>query len=314
MHQWILPWLPHFKNESIFGTMFADIRRSLKKTLSFISKHEPDDVSFFRSCIVTLNPWQKLFGESSILSLTSELVTPRFARFLARATIAFPIDEQSWDEINALFDYFNTGLMSNDDFLSLIEGEILASWAQTLHCALEDKRPDWSNISKFYLTWKERLFGQSSKSTQSQLSLQGDLMVCRYIFGGLEMIRASVESNKAKFESLTPPNSKDCNYRIALMHRSKAKKSLAAETNVNSLPSQRTHVNGNVASFAEVVEDFARQHDIDFYPKLGSNSTKDGKKVFMFGNHPVYFDENVLFALRGAAWQPISLEHLAQAC
>jgi len=99
-----------------------------------------------------------------------------------------------------------------------------------------------------------------------------------------------------------------------LMHRSKAKKSLAAETNVNSLPSQRTHVNGNVASFAEVVEDFARQHDIDFYPKLGSNSTKDGKKVFMFGNHPVYFDENVLFALRGAAWQPISLEHLAQAC
>jgi tuftelin-interacting protein 11 len=315
MHHWILPWLPHFRNESALGTMFADIRRSLKKTLSFISKHEPDDVAFFSSCIVTLRDWKKLFEESTIFSLTSELVTPRFARCLARMPIEFS-EEQSWDQIHALYDYFDTGLMSADDFLSLLEGEILASWAYTLHCALlEENKPNLSGIAKFYSAWKERLFGQPSECTKSHLALRGDLMVCRYFFGGLEMIRASVESNKAKLDSLLPPNPKDCNYRIALMHRSKAKKPVHAEANVVSSPSQRKHqVDGNAASFADVVADFARHHDIDFYPKVGSNTTKDGKKVYMFGNHPVYFDKNVLFTLRGAAWQPISLEHLAQAC
>ena len=316
MHHWILPWLPHFRNESTLETMFADIRRSLKKTLSFISKHEPDDVAFFHSCIVTLRAWQMLFEESTIFSLTSELVTPRFARCLARMLIEFSYEKQSWDQINALFDYFDTGLMSADDFLSLFEGEILASWAYTLHSTLlEENQPNLNGIAMFYSLWKERLFGQSSKCTKSHFALQGDIMVCRYFFGGLEMIRASVESNKTKLDSLLPPNPTDCNYRIALMHRSKAKKPVHAQSIVVSLPLQRDpRVNGNAASFTDVVADFARHHDIDFYPKVGSNATKDGKKVFMFGNHPIYFDKNVLFTLRGAAWQPISLEHLAQAC
>jgi len=315
MHRWILPWLPYFRNESALGTMFTDIRRSLKKTLSFISKHEPDDVAFFRSCIATLSAWQKLFEESTIFSLTSESVTPRFARCLARVPIEFSNDKQLWDQINTLFDYFDAGLMSEDEFLSLMEGEILASWAYTLHCAtLEEKQLNLSGIAKFYSVWKERVFGQLSKCTKSQLALRGDLMLCRLFYGGLEMIRALIDSDKARHSRFMPPNPQDCNYRIALMHRSKAKKPVQAQPNVVSSQSQRkSQVNGNVASFAEVVGDFARQHDISFYPKVGSNSTKDGKKVFMFGDHPVYFDNNVLFTLRGAAWQPISLEHLAQA-
>ena len=313
MHQWILPWLPHFKNESMMGTMFADIRRCLKKTLSFISKHEPSDITFFSSCIAVLSPWQKLFEASTIFGLTSESVTPRFARSLAKMSIEFSKQEQNWDKVTALMNYFNADLMSSDDFLSLVEGEILASWVYTLHSALENKPPNLSTTSKFYYAWKERLFGHPSNSSKSHVSLQGDLMVCRYFFGGLEMIKASIESNRAKLESLTPPHPKDCNYRIALMHRSKQKKTTHTETKDVSLPSQpKPH--SNVASFTEVVADFARQHDIDFYPKVGSNSMKDGKKIYLFGNHSIFFDKNVLFALRGTKWQPISLEHLAQAC
>jgi hypothetical protein len=51
---------------------------------------------------------------------------------------------------------------------------------------------------------------------------------------------------------------------------------------------------------------------MEFYPKTGSNSTKDGKPVFMLGGHPVYFEKDVIFAMRGSSWQPISLENLAQ--
>ncbi len=87
-------------------------------------------------------------------------------------------------------------------------------------------------------------------------------------------------------------------------------------TAVNVRVQQKMNGGGRTAaaSFQEVVEAFANQHDISFYPKTGSNSTKDGKPVFMFGNHPVILDKDVLFALRGSAWQPISLEHLAQSC
>ena len=141
-------------------------------------------------------------------------------------------------------------------------------------------------------------------------------MVCRQFYGGLEMVRVAAESDRARHGLLTPPNPNDCNYRIALMHRSEAeKKHVQAPLKVGSShhSQRRTQENNRVASFAEVVGDFARQQDISFYPKVGPNATKDGKKVFMFGNHPVYMDKNVLFTLRGATWQPISLEHLAQA-
>ena len=316
MHLWILPWLPHFRNESSLTPMLADVRRSLKKTLSFISKNEANDIAVFRSFTVTLSAWQKVFEKSTIFGLTSDIVTPRFARCLARVRIDFSHEKQSWGQITALFDYFDAGLMSDEDFLSLFEGEILSSWAHALYCTLkEEGRSSLNGTAKFYSAWKERVFGRSSKCTKSQLALRSDLMVCRHFFGGLEMIRATLESDKRGFESLLPLIPEDCNYKIALMHRSKVKEPTHTRSNVVSSQSEsKGTVAVNTASFAEVVADYARQHDIDFYPKVGSNASKDGKKVFMFGNHQVYLDQNVLFTLRGSAWQPISLEQLAQAC
>ena len=68
---------------------------------------------------------------------------------------------------------------------------------------------------------------------------------------------------------------------------------------------------GGVATFREVVEDFARRNDIDFAPKLGGNSTRDGKQIFSFGGVSVYFDNNIVFAQRASSWHPTSLEDLA---
>jgi hypothetical protein len=73
----------------------------------------------------------------------------------------------------------------------------------------------------------------------------------------------------------------------------------------------RLHRNGQTPTFREVVEEFARERDILFQPRMGSNARKDGKQIFLFGNLPVYFESNVVFAQQGNDWRPISLDTLA---
>ena len=62
------------------------------------------------------------------------------------------------------------------------------------------------------------------------------------------------------------------------------------------------------ATFKDVVSDFARHHDLTFYPKLGPKSTKDGKHIYILGDTQIYLDANIVFALRGTVWQPTSLD------
>lgn len=316
MHLWILPWLPHLSNAGL-GAMLDDIRRKLKSTISFLGKSESDDVTFVRLCVTTLLPWKNIFGGNTISDLTSDVVTPRFARSLARIKIAVSPSEQEWSQIRVLFHYFENGLMSEDDFASLIEGEVLPAWAHALHRALRDNPQNIVQSKDFYVAWKKQLLRPETqqKCPNPSLVLQSDVMTCRYFFGGLEMIKAAMELDDEKLDSLQPPNPADCNYRIALMHRAQARKVQLENTATVELSNARApHVRdgGSIASFKEVVAEFAKQHDIAFHPKTGSNSTKDGQPVFMLGEHPVYFDKNVIFALRGGSWQPISLEHLAQ--
>jgi hypothetical protein len=65
-------------------------------------------------------------------------------------------------------------------------------------------------------------------------------------------------------------------------------------------------------TFREVVEELARERDIVFQPRMGSNSTKDGKQVFLFGSLPLYLDGDVVFCLMEAKWKPVSLDRLVE--
>ena len=322
LHLWILPWLPYINNDSMLGGLLDDVRRNLKKTLSFLSKSVSNDVEFIGSCMSTLSPWTNLFEERIIFELTSNSICPRFARSLARVKIESNSTEQDWEHLHVLFEYYEKGLMSDNDFVSLVEGEVLPAWVHKLYSTLKQGNYNMYDIKTFYLAWKGQIFLRPTETPKrnsnrsAQLTLRSDSMVCRYFYGGLKMIQAAVESNHALLDSLQPSNPTNCNYRVALMHRSvstneeNVKQSNGA---VNIRVQSKAHGSGSkmTASFKEVVESFAHQHDISFRPK---NSMKDGKPIFLFGDHPVYLDKNVLFALRGSTWQPISLEHLAQCC
>lgn len=69
-----------------------------------------------------------------------------------------------------------------------------------------------------------------------------------------------------------------------------------------------------------MVEAFATQHGILFFPKPG-NKMFEGKAIWLFGNVDCYFEHNVVFAsLRSPTnskshiWQPIGLEELVEIC
>jgi len=320
LHLWILPWLPYIANNSTLGGLLDDVRRNLKKTLSFLSKSISNDIEFIRCCMTTLSPWIRLFDESTVFELTSNSVTPRFARSLARVKVEIDSSRQDWEHLNVLFEYFNKGLMSSNDFISLIEGEILSSCVYTLYSTLKDKNNTLQDVKRFYLAWKEHIFVQPAKtqtstSNSTHVTLQSDSMICRYFYGGLKMIQAAIESNNALLDSLQPAHPTDCNYRIALMHRSTTtnNENVKPARGMNARVQQKTQLpptgSRTEASFKEVVESFCHQHDISFRPK--ANSMKDGKPIFLFGDHPVYLDKNVIYTLRANVWQPISLEHLA---
>jgi hypothetical protein len=319
LNLWILPWLPYINDDSMLGSLLDDVRRHLKKTLSFLSKTVSDDVGFVRSCLSTLFPWKRLFDEAIMFEMTSNTISPRFARSLAQMTICIDPAAQNWEHLHILFECYERGVMSTDDFVALIDGEVLPAWARTLHVALQQGEHGMKDVKKFYLAWRDQMFDPSriSESGRSaQLTLRLDALVCRYFYGGLIMIQAAVESKKTLLESLKPSHPTECNYRISLMLRSKERTSQnnherLRDVTVRAQPKASHHGGRIAASFQDVVEEFANQHDISFYPK---NSMKDGKPIYMFGDHPVYIDKNVLLSLRGSHWQPISLEHLAQSC
>ncbi|KAL3816990.1 hypothetical protein ACHAXA_010110 [Cyclostephanos tholiformis] len=320
LHLWILPWLPYINNDSL-GTLLDKVRRNLTKTLSSLGKSLSNDVKFFHLCLATLSPWKRIIDTATIFQLTSDTVSPRFARSLARVTICIEPAAQDWERLHVLFVYFEGGVMSSNDFLSLVEGEVLPAWAHALYRALQKPDHNINVIKEFYTAWKGRFFDPTAQinggSPMAHNALRSDSLVCRYFFGGLKMIQAVIESDLSSLEILKPPQPAECNYRISSMHRSKDR---TAQNDYHQPSAVKVRVRREIvgqnrmdASFQEVVEAFANQRGISFHPKTGSNIMVDGKPVFMFGEHPVYFDKHVIFAFRGSKWQPISLEHLAQA-
>jgi hypothetical protein len=255
MHTWILPWLPYLG--SGLGAILDEVRRKLRSTISLIGKSKQDGLEYFNSCIRALQPWRKLFDSKTLFTITSDAVTPRFSRSLSRISIDFFGVEQDWTSISLLFEYFENGLMSTDDLISLIEGEVLPAWANTLYFELKKKTfHSMNDVKEFYTSWKLHLMASMDgrKISSASKVLRSESIICRYFFGGLEMIEAALDSNVDLLDRLHPPNPANCNYRITLMHRAKAAAAAACKETTVTAAVPVVHEGANKsASFQEVV-------------------------------------------------------------
>ncbi len=319
LQTWILPWLPHLDYRSMLAKVLPDLKRKVTTSLLHISKSIPDD-QFFTEARQMLEPWTKVFNKQSIENITSECITPRLGRYLSKITFSRKVSEQRWDHLDTLFSIFNHGLMSPSELLSLVEGEVAMPLASTLHQWLRSEEIDTKDAALVYFTWKGRLFNPTPSQTLQKhwLTLQQDATICRIFYGYLLMINTVCNNKSFIFDDLKPAPTHSMNFRVVQARRAKEYRLQEEE---QELRGKADSVNNEVkphisvqrkggATFKEVVEDFANHQGIPFHPKLGSNSLKDGKTIFMFGDVQVFLDSNVIFASQGEEWKPTSLSDL----
>jgi hypothetical protein len=283
--------------------------------LSCLSRGVVEDSYFFPASFETLRPWKVLLRKAAVQDLTGKYITPRLLTTIAGLEIRPDPVEQDWLVIDILKRLYNGELMSALDFVSIIEGEVLARWAHELYSHLcSSDEPSAESLAAFYAAWKHELFGMDSSSS-FQL-LQCDSVICRLLYSCLVMIIKALDGETDERALLSPPLT---SYREVLARRAKEERD-RTEDELERLQTKdtvefRKHVisrRAGGATFRDVVEDFAREHDASFRPRTGGKvATDDGKPIFLFGSVPIYLDTNVIFAQHMSEWKPVSLEQLA---
>jgi hypothetical protein len=323
---WILPWLPHIDHPAILPNLLSDCKRKIKSALSYLQRKTASDMDFLQASLDTLRPWQGVFDPKILQRLVSETVTPSLARYLAKQR-KIRATEKDWTGLKIAREMHTRGLLSDIEYLSVIEGELLMNWASTMHAVLVDKKDAMSTAVTSYREWKVqvlvnpiKLDGNASLvSDRSTRLLQEDGRICGIFYSVLRMIQIAKTSSEEGdgLGDLQPPRS---NYHVVVARRAKERQlevqddfvrmesRSASETEARIRLQRR---NMYTPTFREVVEEFAKERGIMFQPRMGAKSLKDGKKVFLFGEVPIYMEGDVVYALKDSDWRPLSLEHLS---
>lgn len=317
LHTWLVPWLLHLDYRSMLSNLVPDIKRKLKNSLVYFCKEHAVNIDqhFFESITKILKPWMNILSKSSLQQITSECITPQLGRALLQMNLSDHVSEQSWGAIDVIFSLHGDGILSNMEFLSLIEGEIMLPMASKLYQMIVNKNTNAREAAAYYFRWRRYL---CTDTKYGGSFLKNDSFICRIFYGCLLMIKAASDENFSSLDVLEPANREFMNYKMVQARRAKEQRlheeeeSLRGRAN-DADSSMKTHVSvhgrGGV-TFREVVEDFANHNGVTFHPKLGPNSSKDGKPIFIFGNSQIYLDSNVVFAYKNDDWKPISLSEL----
>jgi tuftelin-interacting protein 11 len=320
---WILPWLQHLDHPHILPNLIADCRKKTKSSIEFLHRNISDDMEFLRTSIDVLKPWQRVFDSKAMQRLVSENVTPRLARYLAKQKILQNATQQQWQALEIVFEMHQGGLLSDIEFISVIEGEMLVKWAAMIHVFLINSGGDLSQAVQNYATWKLHTLTKKVPDTEYILPvcslqlLQGDDYVCGIFYSVLRMIQLANKSQRVELDEMSVPVT---NFRVVLARRMKEHQSASEEDSIRfqSRSAGETEArvrlqrrNIQTPTFREVVEEFARDRGISFQPRMGSNSLKDGRQTFYFGQTPIYVEGDVVFALKDKEWLPVPLDQLS---
>ena len=239
---WIVPWLPYLATDkSLMPTLVSDCKRAVKNAISYLHRTIPSN----RNDLYIQICWQSLRGWIGILKLdtlrhimSAGSVVSRLALYLSNCQIHIDDDMVSssssssstfvsptppsnhWTSaVRTLFQYHQLQLISDVQFLSLFEGELLPHWAdamyqymsQSLRNTVSDAKvtDDGSTLEivcRVYTIWKRHIFGGMNDLTgaidangvvtsnddvavsPSHLLLRADIPICECFYSVLEML------------------------------------------------------------------------------------------------------------------------------
>ena len=321
---WILPWMPHLDHPAILSNLLLECKLKLKSSLPYLQRKigKEDDLEFVIAATDTLKPWARVFDRKILQNLVSEYVTPYMARALAKVKVHRKAREQNWTIVHRTIDLHSLGLLSDIEFCSVLEAELLPRWASKMNDMLLDKSINAEEAAAIYLNWKRELLVNtpSSPAIHSMKLLQRDSRVCAIFYTVLRMIQLAGQSDSSnELEFLYPTTT---NYHVVSVRRIKEQQSQAEDEFVRMESRSTPEIEARLRlrrrqvdtpSFREVVEEFARERGILFQPRMGAKALKDGKQVFLFGEKPIYIEGDVVYNLQGGNWRPISLDQLMDA-
>ena len=333
LHGIILPWLVHLDKHGTLQPILQECRSKVRSAVSFVQKEVKTEVEYLDTAMQIIRPWRGVLKTKYIDELVSAYITPPLARSLGKAD-SFADTHSSEELIKLVFLLHEEDLLSDTEFLSIIEGDFLNPWCATLYDYMQDANAATPlvHLAKNYKKWKQLLLPTSLSGTRNngdfmkgRKVLQQDPIICRCFFAALLVINGGL----GKGEEIHRPQA--TNYRVVLSRRSAEERKrinedlsrmntsgLAPSDQVRSDANREARarlaaLNSHAPTFRDVVEEFARERDMLFQPRIGSSKATlvDGKQVFLFGTIPVYLDSNVVFALSPSKkWEPISLEEL----
>ena len=321
---WILPWVLHMDYPAILPNLLSDCKRKLKSSISLLQRKSSNDSDFLRACIDTLKPWQRVYDSNTMQRLVSDYVTPYLARCLSKQKIRRDSSEQDWGSLRTAFELHGRGFLSDTEFISLLEGELLTNWAITIHGLLL-RGETAASIAENYRGWKIQMFVKPDLGEHDAMSLdhslrllREDRQICSIFYSVLRMVQITTSPMNDQLDEMQPPRT---NFRVVSTRRAKEKQLEVQEDYVRMESKSSSEMearlrlqrrNAQTPTFREVVEEYAKEHGIVFQPRMGVNSLKDGKQVFLFGKAPIYMVGNVIYACRNTEWKPISLDQLVE--
>lgn len=272
VHTWIHPWLV-----LIDGKLLESVYRTiLQKFGKAISSWDPSDAS----AKIILSPWRTTISTPSWNSFMSTHITPKLERSIQSLTIN-PGD-QRLEQWTWLMDWQE--MIPDAVIAGILTKHFFPNWIRILHEWLSSPACDFGEVSNWYVGWKSLI----------PEGILSDPLIQDYLQRALEMMDFAVSSPfgmSAYTYQPTMPTQFDSGMRSQLL----AAAALSANESM---------------TFKELVARKAQERGLLFMPI--ASKTLDGKQIYSLGQHHVYLDRSVVFALNSQLhqWIPVPLESL----
>ncbi|KAL0301444.1 UNVERIFIED_CONTAM: Septin and tuftelin-interacting protein 11 [Sesamum radiatum] len=290
IHSWIHPWLP------LLGHKLENCYHTIRNRLaSVLHAWHPSDMSAY----YILSPWKTVFDPASWEQLMVRYIIPKLLAVMHDLQINPTnqnLDQFYWVRTWATSVPTHHMLQLMDIFFN--------KWQEVLYHWLCSK-PDFEEVTKWYLGWKELLPPelQANEHIRYRLNL------------GLDMMNQAVEGME-----VAPPGLKEnISYlRVREQRQFETQKKAAAQAQQRASPGLDAGAKAEAVSggaemtLKEVIEIHAQHNGLLFKPKPGR--TQDGHQIYGFGNISIIIDSlnQKVFAQAEDRWSLVSLEQLLE--
>ncbi|MES1918320.1 hypothetical protein MHBO_000303 [Bonamia ostreae] len=193
-------------------------------------------------------------------------------------------------------------LIPVDKIVDIFENDFFPKWISALFHLLKKLKNDRNGaveLIEWYQTWKKALppVALKRKRFAENMFLALQMMHCFALKMELPdfdqlMLEHSKNVKLIDYKSVETENTRK--------HQKFAKKVFRG---VDSKGFERENF-----SFKEIVQTFAQEHDMEFYPY--PNKLFDGKQIFLFGKKQIYLNNNCAYLKISDSWRPVSLDQL----